>query len=471
MNKKNPLVSVGIPAYNRPKGLSRLIKQIQNQSYKNIEIIISDNCSENEEVEKVALSLAESDNRIKYIRQTSNIGMFENFRYVLRETKGEFFMWASDDDEFYPDFIKKCLNVLIKDKGIVLCSPICKVFHNESEVIKYKPDYHTVGLNKMQRMKKIAFYIKKGHGALFGLYRREAIIKFSTVTYLDADGIFLLQLSQYGSFYQLNEVLMHGYIDYVENNIQTSTTFQKEKMIDMYKMKPKFFLMHYEKFTMFLYVLLKSLRWKELSFFQHFNILGIIYRSFWGYNTFKPFSLIRSLVFYFKNRKVIVLINVQPSNNEIKEKLENIVTEVDQILISVSSSDWGEEGMNQIIAFDNLKDLIANYPNKITFYKGAWQTEYAQLQYSLDFIKNNFIDVTHCILIDHDSLPAPHIIKKAINYIQKFKYYNRRIDFSFQNIEKFKNKESITLFPIRKHVVFKSESEMSAGKLKVNFNA
>ena len=216
---------------------------------------------------------------------------------------------------------------------------------------------------------------------------------------------------------------------------------------------------------------LKSLKWKELSFFQHFIILGIIYRSFWGYNTFKPFSIIRSLLFYFKKRKVVVLINVRPSNKEIKEKIENIVTEVDKILISISSSDWGEEGMNQIIAFDNLKDLIAKYPNKITFYKGAWQTKHAQLQYSLDFIKKNFIEVTHCILIDDDSFPNSHVIKKSINYIQKFKYYNRRIDFSFQNNGVSNNKESITLFPVRKHIVFKNENEISAGTLKINFNS
>ena len=465
-----PLVSIGIPTYNRPLGLSRLIEQIQNQTYTNIEILISDNCSDNLEVKNVALSFAELDNRIKYIRQNSNIGMFENFRFVLSESRGDFFMWASDDDEFYPSFIEKCLKILIKDKDIVLCSPICKVFHDGKEIMKYKPDFHTVGLNKMERIKKIAFYIKKSHGALFGLYRRDAIIKFSTVTYLDADGVFLLQLSQYGTFYKLDEVLMNGYIDYVENKVQTSLTFQKEKMIDMYKMKPKYFLMHHESITMFFFILLKSLKWKELSFFQHFIILGTIYRSFWGYNTFKPFSLARSLFFYFKKRKVVALINVRPKKKEIKEKTENIITEVDQILISTSSCDWGKEGMNQSIEFDNLKDLISKYPNKITFYKGAWQTKHAQLQYSLDFIKKNFIDATHCILVDDDTSPNSQVIKKSIRYIQKFKYYNRRIDFSFQNVGKCKNKESITIFPVRKHVVFKNEDEISTGTLKVNFN-
>ena len=466
MNNLTPLVSIGIPAYNRPIGLSRLIRQVQNQTYANIEIIISDNCSDNIEVKEAALSAAKLDSRINYIRQASNIGMFENYRFVLKESKGDFFMWASDDDEFYPEFIEKCLKILIKDKDIVLCSPICKVFHNDKEVMKYKPDFHTVGLNKMQRIKKIAFYIKKSHGALFGLYRREAIIKFSTVTYLDADGIFLLQLSQYGAFYKLDEVLMKSYVDYVENNVQTTLTFQKEKMIDMYNMKPKYFLMRYEQITMFFYILLKSLSWKNLSFFQHFTVLGIIYRSFWGYNTIKPFSLIRSLFFYFKKRKVVALIKVQPSNQEIKEKLENIITVVDKVLVSISSSDWGKEGMNQHVELDNLKDLIAKYPNKIIFYRGLWQTKHAQNQYSLDYIKQYMSNISHCILLENNYFPKTSIIKKSIDYIHQLKCFNRRVDIQCQNIE-----NNITVIPVRKHIIFKDENVISAGTVKVNLTA
>ena len=40
-----PLVTVGIPTYNRPKGLERTLQCILNQTYANLEIIISDNCS------------------------------------------------------------------------------------------------------------------------------------------------------------------------------------------------------------------------------------------------------------------------------------------------------------------------------------------------------------------------------------------------------------------------------------------
>jgi len=41
--KTQPLVTVGVPTYNRPKGLKRALNSLVNQTYQNLEIIVSDN--------------------------------------------------------------------------------------------------------------------------------------------------------------------------------------------------------------------------------------------------------------------------------------------------------------------------------------------------------------------------------------------------------------------------------------------
>ena len=48
---RQPLVSVGIPTYNRPEGLRRTLECITKQTYKNLEIIVSNNCSSGPEIE------------------------------------------------------------------------------------------------------------------------------------------------------------------------------------------------------------------------------------------------------------------------------------------------------------------------------------------------------------------------------------------------------------------------------------
>ena len=113
--KEKHLVSVGIPAYNRPEGLRRTLECLTAQTYQNLEIIISNNCSPDPGVEAVALEFMEKDPRIQYFCQEENKGGFFNFGFVLEKATGEYFMWASDDDEWDPRFVEVCVDKLDND--------------------------------------------------------------------------------------------------------------------------------------------------------------------------------------------------------------------------------------------------------------------------------------------------------------------------------------------------------------------
>ncbi|MGE5458631.1 MAG: FkbM family methyltransferase [Methanococcaceae archaeon] len=104
-----PTVSIGIPTYNRPKGLRRTLDLMLNQSFHDVEIIISDNHSPDPEVRKLAEQYVSNNRNIRYIRQKDNIGLFKNMQFVLSESKGQYFMWAADDDEWDPLFIESCM--------------------------------------------------------------------------------------------------------------------------------------------------------------------------------------------------------------------------------------------------------------------------------------------------------------------------------------------------------------------------
>lgn len=101
----NPLVTVGIPTYNRPEGLRRTLECITGQTYRNLEIIISDNCSPNPDAEIVGRKFVAKDPRVQYFRQKENTGGY-NFQFLIEKATGEYFMWAADDDEWLPEFIE-----------------------------------------------------------------------------------------------------------------------------------------------------------------------------------------------------------------------------------------------------------------------------------------------------------------------------------------------------------------------------
>lgn len=106
-----PLVTVGIPTYNNPEGLLKTIGSILNQEYQNLQVIISDNNSTSYDVYELLKDIIKNDRRVKVFRQTTNIDMIPNFRFVMEQCEGEYFMWAADDDFFELDFISECLKV------------------------------------------------------------------------------------------------------------------------------------------------------------------------------------------------------------------------------------------------------------------------------------------------------------------------------------------------------------------------
>lgn len=114
-----PLVSVGIPTYNRPQGLARTLGMIQAQTYAHLEIIISDNHSTEPGVLETALQAVETDSRVAYYRQQENLGAFPNYQFVFSKARGEYFLWAADDDEWDPRFIETCL-AAINGTGTVM---------------------------------------------------------------------------------------------------------------------------------------------------------------------------------------------------------------------------------------------------------------------------------------------------------------------------------------------------------------
>jgi len=112
-------VSIGVPVFNGELTIARSIRSLQNQTFGNFEIIISDNAS-TDSTEAVCRQIAAQDPRIRYIRQPQNKGSMENFRFVLMEARNDYFMFAAADDEWDPRFIECLLNILNNDEECVL---------------------------------------------------------------------------------------------------------------------------------------------------------------------------------------------------------------------------------------------------------------------------------------------------------------------------------------------------------------
>ncbi|CCH65306.1 Glycosyltransferase PglI [Richelia intracellularis HM01] len=115
--KYQSLVSVVIPTYNRCYYLKQAIDSAIKQTYQNIEIIVSDNCSIDDTQEIVE---SFPDPRIKYWQHNENIGMIANQLHALKMARGKYVASLHDDDIWECDFLAKLVPILEKDDSLVI---------------------------------------------------------------------------------------------------------------------------------------------------------------------------------------------------------------------------------------------------------------------------------------------------------------------------------------------------------------
>ena len=113
-----PKVSIGLPVYNGEKFLKKRLDSILSQTLETFELIISDNAS-TDSTSDICKEFASNDTRIHYFRQENNIGAIRNFKYVLDKALCDYFIWASVDDIWLPEFLEKNIKVLENDKNVV----------------------------------------------------------------------------------------------------------------------------------------------------------------------------------------------------------------------------------------------------------------------------------------------------------------------------------------------------------------
>jgi glycosyltransferase involved in cell wall biosynthesis len=103
-----PLVSIGIPTYNRADGyLREALQSALRQAYDPLEIIVSDNGS-TDGTEQYVTNI--NDPRIRYFRQQEALSPNDNFNFCLNKAQGVYFLLLHDDDIIDDDFIEACMN-------------------------------------------------------------------------------------------------------------------------------------------------------------------------------------------------------------------------------------------------------------------------------------------------------------------------------------------------------------------------
>lgn len=246
-----------MPVFNGESSIEEAIKSILSQSYRNIELIISDNNS-NDSTRKICKKF--KDKRIRYFRQKKNIGIGNNFIYVLKKANGSFFMWQAADDYRGADFIEHNLYFLLKNKDYV--GSTSPVYFDKKTQQYTKKRFHSLDGELYERLVSFINLSYDSHRFTYSLFKKKFLF--------NCEALKTNNVIHAGDWLMIAHLLIQGKLKTIKkskivfglNGISTKKNAHRIFRKDLIE----FFLPYY-KFSLFIIK-----KFNYFSFFQKFVI-------------------------------------------------------------------------------------------------------------------------------------------------------------------------------------------------------
>jgi glycosyltransferase involved in cell wall biosynthesis len=125
INSNSPLLTIGLPVYNRENFIGKRLDNILSQTFHDFTILIYDNS--NDSTPEICKDYVKRDSRIKHVHEDKSKIKHKGaapsqvfaFNYVLQNADTDFFVWAASDDLWASDFLAKNVEILKKQSDVV----------------------------------------------------------------------------------------------------------------------------------------------------------------------------------------------------------------------------------------------------------------------------------------------------------------------------------------------------------------
>ena len=203
----SPLVSIGIPVYQKEVYLRATLDAALAQEHDNLELILADNGSTDATAD-ICREYAARDERVRFVQNRCNLGSRRNFNLVFELARGEYFAWGRGHDLWAPQWVARGVEVLQQEPDVVLLHTRCRQIDAAgADVGEVAETLDTRGLELGARLQQT--WRSALGPATLGLVRTAAMDR--TRLYQDLVGcdiVFLLELATQGTFAFLDEPLL-----------------------------------------------------------------------------------------------------------------------------------------------------------------------------------------------------------------------------------------------------------------------
>jgi len=200
-------VSIGLPVYNGECFLDATLESLLAQTFDDFELIISDNAS-TDRTGEIAQRFVARDARVRYHRNSRNLGHAANYNGLARMADGDFFKWATADDVCRPKFLECCIAALERSPDAVLAYPRTQFIDQTDNPLDIQdPGFPLYWPRAVDRW---SFVVAAEHwvNAILGVIRRSSLLRTGFLpSYRGGDYVLLGELSLLGRFIEVPDVL------------------------------------------------------------------------------------------------------------------------------------------------------------------------------------------------------------------------------------------------------------------------
>jgi glycosyltransferase involved in cell wall biosynthesis len=228
-----PRISVTLPVFNGERYLAQAIRSILDQSYRDFELIVSDNAS-TDATEEICRSFEAQDRRVRYIRQPRNIGASPNFNICYALASGEYFKWAAHDDYLEPEYLAECVAALDANPDAVLCQSLVRLIDDQDRLIEIHCPIEPAAASP-RPSERFATRIRSPRCLdIWGLIRTKALRDSVLIgSYIGMDRALLLELALRGRFVLIDKPLFTNR-DHPERATRVTRTQTRKDLATVY---------------------------------------------------------------------------------------------------------------------------------------------------------------------------------------------------------------------------------------------
>jgi glycosyltransferase involved in cell wall biosynthesis len=215
VSEKNPTgaappLSLGVPVFNEEPFLRQALDSILAQTYGDFEIVISDNAS-TDRTPEIIREYAARDRRIRCFRQSANIGSGNNWTFVAKKARGQWFKWISANDDFAPRLLEDCMGPLKADREVVLCYGRTQLIDLAGTKLQiYGGDFDALSPDPIERYRTVRERLHLGTPVQAGIIRLDALSRCGYMGNIrDGDRVLIAGLALIGRFVLLPQVLFY----------------------------------------------------------------------------------------------------------------------------------------------------------------------------------------------------------------------------------------------------------------------